>query len=74
MASLALNTYEDVDILDPETPDELRNWGSPTILINGRDVTGGTRGNNVGCRVYAGPSKVPDAQTIADCIRREIAK
>jgi hypothetical protein len=73
MASLGLRSYEVVDILDPDTPDSLRNWGSPTILVNGHDVSGGKQGNNVGCRLYAGPLRVPDSQAITDCLRREIA-
>lgn len=70
VASLKLGSYETVDILDPQTPEDLRKWGSPTILVNGRDVTGAKPGDSVGCRVYAGPSKVPEAQAIIDCIRR----
>lgn len=72
MASVGLHSYEVIDILDPNMPDDFRNWGSPTILVNGRDVTGGKQGNSVGCRVYAGSLKVPDSQTIAECLRREI--
>jgi len=73
IASLNLSPYEVIDILDPDTPDDLKLWGSPTILINGRDVAGGRQGSGVGCRVYPGPSKVPDARAIIDCIRRETA-
>lgn len=73
MASLNLSSYEVVDILGPNTPDNLRGWGSPTILINGKDVAGHDQGDGVGCRVYPGPSKVPDARTIIDCIEREAA-
>ena len=73
MASLGLRSYEVIDIRDPDTPDNLSNWGSPTILVNGRDVTGGKPGNGVGCRVYDGPLKVPNSQTIAECLRREVA-
>lgn len=61
--------YDEVDLLDPKTPDDLRGWGSPTILINGRDVTGAPKGNSIGCRVYRGPGKVPDAKTIVDRIQ-----
>jgi len=71
---LGLGSYEVIDILDPNTPDELKNWGSPTILVNGRDVTGGKPGNNVGCRVYPGPLKVPDSMTIAKVLREEAAR
>ena len=74
-AIVSLNlTYEVIDILDPDTPDDLRNWASPTILINGRDVAGGKQGSGLGCRVYPGPSKVPDARAIIDCIRRETVR
>src|SRR6185312_2046001 len=43
----ALRAVEDpppvaeIDVTDPSTPVELRAWGSPTILIDGVDVTGG---------------------------------
>lgn len=70
IASLGLGCYEIIDILDPETPEELKKWGSPTILVNGNDVTGGKPGDSVGCRVYAGSSKVPDTRTIIECIQR----
>jgi len=71
IAQLNLGSYEDVDILDPAAPQDLKGWGSPTILINGKDVTGGKQGDGVGCRVYSGPSKVPDVGTIIAVIRRE---
>lgn len=70
MATLKMSGYEVIDILDPAVPEELRNWGSPTILVNGQDVTGGKQGDSVGCRVYPGPDKVPEASSIADCIIR----
>ena len=71
LALLNLSGYEVIDILDPHTSEDLKRWGSPTILVNGRDVTGGKQGDSVGCRVYSGPDRVPDASSIADCIRRE---
>ena len=74
MASLNLSSYEVIDILDPDAPEDLKGWGSPTILINGKDVAGGNQGDGVGCRVYPGPSKVPEAQAIVECIRREAAR
>jgi len=66
--SLHLRDFEEIDILDEATPDELRGWGSPTILINGVDVTGVTRGAAVGCRVYDTPDRVPTPETIAKVI------
>ena len=73
-AALNLGSYEVIDILDPETPETLKRWASPTILVNGRDVTGGVAGDSVGCRVYGGPDRVPDTETIISCIRRERAR
>ena len=42
------------DASDPATPDEFRQHGSPTVLINGRDVAGVTSATGGGCRVYDG--------------------
>lgn len=71
---LGLGSYEVIDLLDPKTPESLKNWGSPTILVNGRDVAGSTPGDSMGCRVYSGPERVPDAETIIECIERERAR
>ena len=53
----------------PETPAHLRGFGSPTILVNGRDVAGAEPGEASSCRVYevgAGrPSGVPPPDMIA---------
>jgi mercuric ion transport protein len=66
---LDLPTFEEIDILDAAVPEELRAWGSPTILIDGEDVSGSPKGNSVACRVYAEPNGVPTPATIAACIR-----
>lgn len=70
LVECGLEAYEEVDLLAPETPEELRGWGSPTILVEGSDVTGSAKGHDIGCRVYAGPTKVPEPAVIAGCIRR----
>jgi hypothetical protein len=44
-------SIEDVDTTAPETPEELRGWGSPTILINGHDVAHETPRGSC-CRLY----------------------
>lgn len=67
--NLARGHYESVDLLDPATPESLAGWGSPTILVNGRDVTGQPRGDGVGCRLYDTGDRVPSAETIAAAIR-----
>ena len=42
---------EEVDAKAPETPESLRGWGSPTILIDGVDV-GGQEPAGPSCRLY----------------------
>jgi mercuric ion transport protein len=41
----------EIDVTDERTPEPLRLWGSPTILIDGVDVGGGTP-NGSSCRLY----------------------
>jgi hypothetical protein len=43
----------EVDLTDAGTADELRMWGSPTILVDGADVAGGVP-SGCGCRIYQG--------------------
>ena len=69
LCDCGISGYRTVDILDSATPEELRAWGSPTILINGVDVGGQDKGNAVGCRIYPGAEKVPSAAEIAAKIR-----
>ncbi len=44
---------EEIDVESPTTPEPLRGWGSPTILIDGQDVTGAERTTGSACRLYA---------------------
>lgn len=67
---LGLREFEEIDLLDPATPDELRGWGSPTILVDGEDLTGNAKGDAVSCRVYDDETGVPGPETIARQIRR----
>lgn len=48
--------FDDVDVSAPDTPEPLKGWGSPTILVNGSDVAGETRSINPSCRLYEGTS------------------
>jgi hypothetical protein len=43
---------EEVDTLAPDTPAPLREWGSPTILLNGADVGGEREPTGPCCRLY----------------------
>ena len=40
----------------PDTPEGYRKYGSPTILVDGRDVGGGAEGGGHSCVVGGAPS------------------
>ncbi len=68
LADCGMRGYQEIDILEPGTPDDLPGWGSPTILVNGVDVTGQPKGDSVSCRVYPGSDRVPDPASIVTSI------
>ncbi len=74
LAQCEIEDYEEVDILHPDVSDELREWGSPTILINGADVSGRPKGDGIGCRIYPGEARVPSPTTIIARINEERGK
>ena len=46
--------FEEIDVQDPSAPEWTRGWGSPTILVDGKDVAGQGRSSSSACRLYAG--------------------
>jgi hypothetical protein len=60
-----------VDLMDPATPEDLKRWGSPTILLGGLDIAGGRPADAGNCRIYSGPGGVPDAREIAEALLRD---
>lgn len=58
---------EEVDVTAPGTPEPLRVWGSPTILVDGQDVAG-AEPTGPSCRLYDGAADgrrgVPPEQQI----------
>ncbi len=52
-AGLTLNWTEH-DVTAADCPARMQGYGSPTILVDGRDVAGGSPGDGSSCRVYAG--------------------
>lgn len=58
-----------IDLLGAATPRSLRRWGSPTILLNGQDITGASSGDANSCRIYNGPGGVPTVQEIAEALQ-----
>ena len=65
---------EEVNTTAPETPEHLKVWGSPTILINGADIEGQGAPSSASCRLYrdeAGRLRgVPPEATILGAITR----
>lgn len=45
---------EEIDVAATDAPTWARGWGSPTILIDGADLTGATRSSGSSCRLYQG--------------------
>lgn len=70
LAYCGIGGYEKIDILDSQVSEDLRAWGSPTILVDGCDVTGEHKGNSLCCRIYATPERVPSVQSIIACLTR----
>jgi len=44
---------DEIDVEAADAPDAVRGWGSPTILVDGLDVTGATRSAGSSCRLYS---------------------
>ncbi len=50
-------TWSEWDLMEESTPADLRRFGSPTILVNGEDVTGESVGTAaMACRADGVPS------------------
>lgn len=67
LSSLGLSPgWREWDLEDQTTPARIRGYGSPTVLIGGRDVRGGSPASEgLACRADGAPS--------ADEIRRALA-
>jgi hypothetical protein len=65
-------SLEELDVAAPGTPEHLREWGSPTILIDGIDVGGETAPTGPCCRLYDGASRrgAPSDAMIVEALRR----
>lgn len=59
----------EVDIAAPEASPELRAWGSPTILVDGAEITGLLAATgDIGCRLY--PGGAPSVAQIRVALQR----
>ena len=61
--------FERIDLLSDSTPNEVKRWGSPTILSNGADITGHGKGDACSCRIYSSQGGVPSMDDILNAIR-----
>lgn len=49
--------WKEWDLEDSDTPDRVRRYGSPTVLVNGLDVSGTEEGSvGLACRADGAPS------------------
>jgi mercuric ion transport protein len=65
--------FEEIDVTDAACDPALVGWGSPTILIDGRDVEGAQPSSTASCRLYrstAGLSGVPSEVAIRSALER----
>ena len=54
------SVWSEHDVTADDAPAHVRGYGSPTVLVDGRDVMGAVPVEGASCRVYAG-SEVPGA-------------
>lgn len=71
--------WNEVDLNDPNLQKELKGYGSPTILVDGKDVTGiVAEGESLSCRTYYNTkgeiTGAPNAEIIAKTILESIKK
>lgn len=69
--------WDEVDLNDAEAPKGLKGYGSPTILVDGKDVTGIVAGGeSLSCRTYYTAkgeiTGAPDAEIIAKSILESV--
>ncbi len=66
-------SWREWDRSDPNAPDYVRAYGSPTILVDGKDIAGMPPGDASACRVYRNEKGnargVPDTQLILAALR-----
>lgn len=69
---------EVIDTSAPDAPASLREWGSPTILVNGEDVGGEQEPTGPSCRLYRGDDGralgVPSSDRLSAALHRAITR
>jgi mercuric ion transport protein len=64
--------WREYDLGAPQLPDHLRGFGSPTILVDGRDVAGTTASGAPACRVYAEGAGAPPLPALVAALRASV--
>ena len=59
---------EEIDVSSPTTPQTMRGWSSPTVLIDGEDLEGLTAGDCASCRLY--PGGAPSVRVLRERLQR----
>ena len=64
--------WSEIDVTAESSPAHARGYGSPTILVDGKDVTGAPPGDSASCRIYVGSDVrgVPPLDAIIAALRR----
>ena len=67
---------EEIDTTAEATPEGLRGWGSPTVLIDGEDVAGASPTCGASCRLYRGadgePSGAPSVSLLVTFLKHRM--
>jgi len=64
-------SWREVDVTSESAPAHVRGFGSPSILVDGKDVTGAAPAGGSSCRIYAGSDVrgVPPLDAIVTALR-----
>jgi mercuric ion transport protein len=64
--------WTEVDVTSENAPEHTRGYGSPSILVDGREVTGAQPGDGSSCRIYIGSETpgVPPLHAIVAALTR----
>jgi hypothetical protein len=60
---------DEIDTTAVMTPEHLRGWASPTVLIDGADLEGRAGPDGGGCRLYGGRGAPPSVELIERRLR-----
>ena len=64
--------WKEWDQNNDNIPDHVKDFGSPSILVNGKDVAGGPNDccQTKSCRVYDGGHNAPSVNTIKNALQQ----